>query len=239
MQRRCTCGPTRNGSSAQIITERRWNAHADTPDWQIVAQAGDILKDFQRIALKTGTALSTRDRARLPRDRATEAARRDEPDGPHCTPGRRQDLSLSHGALQILGMGVAGTLETLERRRHAHRRNRRARRSRKHRSSSSVLAVAAAPSPSPRDCRAGAVSRTRMPTKITPTTTEDIKQFLARLPPTRRAAARPPIAQEVETRGGSKSSTSRRAANQDSDELLAQILGAMQGDGASRSPSSS
>lgn len=97
-------------TNANLI-ETAWNAHADTPDWQLLSQAGDILQDFQRVVLKVGQIYQP--------DIA-----RDCPELPLPSPpatGNQTDVIahlegagvVAHGLLQLLGIGVGGGLQTL------------------------------------------------------------------------------------------------------------------------------
>ena len=90
----------------------RWNAHADTPDWQLLAQAGDILIDFQKAVLRAGQIY----RPNIAQDCPKLAEGLPPPptfDFQAQAIGRLEGLGVvAHGLLQLLGIGVSGVLDT-------------------------------------------------------------------------------------------------------------------------------
>ncbi len=89
----------------------RWNLHANTPDYQIVINAADILQDQQDAVLHAGQIY----RDAIAKDCPHEAL----PSAPTSSVqsgviGAIEGAGiLAHGVLQILGAGVDGALETL------------------------------------------------------------------------------------------------------------------------------
>ena len=89
----------------------RWNLHADTPDYQILINAGDILVDQQDAVLKAGQTYQAQIR--------TDCPAMVLPEPPTLAVQSRiigaiEGLGiLGHGVLQLLGAGVGGALDTL------------------------------------------------------------------------------------------------------------------------------
>ena len=89
----------------------RWNAHANTPDYVIIQNAGSILQDFQDAVLKVGQfyqPLIARDCPALPLPMPPAA------DAQTQIIARAEGLGIvAHGLLQLLGIGAGGALDTL------------------------------------------------------------------------------------------------------------------------------
>lgn len=111
------CGDARwahdNGDPVTGSVAQRWNAYKDTPDWQIVAMAGDILVAEQ----STVYWLGTEERAQLVRVAERQGLQLTLPAPPTFSLQTAIIAQLeaagivAHGALQLLGMGVGGALE--------------------------------------------------------------------------------------------------------------------------------
>jgi hypothetical protein len=88
----------------------QWNKWASTPDWQVIANAEDILKDFQATVEKAGQLFGPE----VARDCPSIVL----PDPPSFdlqaqTIGRIEGMGIvAHGMLQLLGIGASGALES-------------------------------------------------------------------------------------------------------------------------------
>lgn len=87
----------------------RWNAHANTPDFQLVAMAGEILQDFQAAVLRVGQFYQPHIRHDCP-----DLALPEPPSADLQTQVIAQIEGLGivgHGVLQLLGIGADGVLD--------------------------------------------------------------------------------------------------------------------------------
>jgi hypothetical protein len=96
--------------SDDIVTA--WNAHANKQDWEIVAMAAEILQDFQSLVRRVGDfyqPIIAHDcpALPLPAPPSLELQKR--------VIGQIEGLGiLSHGVLQLFGIGVGGALQTYQ-----------------------------------------------------------------------------------------------------------------------------
>jgi hypothetical protein len=96
--------------NAQSIVDA-WNAHADTPDWQILVRAGDILRDFQRTVLKVGQFYQLQIARECP---ALPLPAPPSFDIQQQAIARIEGLGIvAHGVLQLIGIGAGGMLDTM------------------------------------------------------------------------------------------------------------------------------
>jgi hypothetical protein len=88
-----------------------WNLYADTPDWQLVVQAGDILRHFQHTVLRVGQYYQPQIVKDCP---ALTLLAPPSFDLQQQTIARIEGLGiLAHGVLQLIGIGASGALDTL------------------------------------------------------------------------------------------------------------------------------
>jgi hypothetical protein len=95
-------------NAESILTD--WNLHADTPDWQIVVQAEEILQDFQRVVLKVAEYYAPAVARDCP---GIELPAAPSLDLQAQVIGRIEGLGiLAHGVLQLVTAGAGGAIET-------------------------------------------------------------------------------------------------------------------------------
>lgn len=100
---------TERANADALLT--RWNLHANTPDYQILINAAEILQDQQDAVLKAGQVYGPQVKTDCP------AIALPAPPGVELQAGIIGQIEgvgiLAHGVLQLLGAGVSGALDTL------------------------------------------------------------------------------------------------------------------------------
>jgi hypothetical protein len=88
----------------------RWNVHRDTPDWEIVVYAGNILQDEQKVVLQAGMHAQNL-RTAFPKLPIPDPP---TPSAQTAVLGRIESLGIvAHGVLELIGMAADGSVGTL------------------------------------------------------------------------------------------------------------------------------